>query len=76
MIQDKVPVIVVAMHGMRPPCMKVRSRHVSDRPWPAKEHTAAISLNQPRGKVDGGVPNNLSNNLIRAAVSAVERDAQ
>jgi hypothetical protein len=56
--------------------MKVRSRHVSDRLWPAKEHTAAISLNQPLGKADGGVPNNLSNNLIRAAVSAVERDAQ
>jgi hypothetical protein len=60
MIRDKVPVIVVAMHSMRPPCMRVKSRHVSDNPWSAKEHTVAISLNQTLGKVDGSVPNNLS----------------
>jgi sterol desaturase/sphingolipid hydroxylase (fatty acid hydroxylase superfamily) len=42
-------------------------RHVSDSPWPAKEHAAAISLNQPLGKVSG-MPNNPSDNLIRAAV--------
>jgi sterol desaturase/sphingolipid hydroxylase (fatty acid hydroxylase superfamily) len=53
---------------MRPPCIKVRSRHVSDSLWPRKEHAAAISLNQAFGKVDGGVPNNMRDSSIRAAV--------
>jgi sterol desaturase/sphingolipid hydroxylase (fatty acid hydroxylase superfamily) len=48
--------------------MKVRSRHVSDSLWPGKEHAGAISLNQAFGKVDGGVPNNMSDNSIRAPV--------
>jgi sterol desaturase/sphingolipid hydroxylase (fatty acid hydroxylase superfamily) len=52
---------------MRPPCMKVRRRHVPDGPGPAKEHAAGISLNQPLGK-GSGLPNNPSDNLIRAAV--------
>jgi sterol desaturase/sphingolipid hydroxylase (fatty acid hydroxylase superfamily) len=48
--------------------MKVRSRHVSDSLWSRKEHAAAISLNQAFGKVDVGVPNNMSDNSIRAAM--------
>jgi hypothetical protein len=47
--------------------MKVGRRHVSDSAGPAKEHAAAISLNQLLGKVSG-LPNNPSDNLIRAAV--------